>query len=69
MHTYILTHTRTQNCGVERLFPVQSELIPFILQHTQSICGRGMDVCVCSPTGTGKTLAYVIPIVQVGTIQ
>jgi ATP-dependent RNA helicase DDX51/DBP6 len=46
--------------GMEKLFPVQAEVIPFILRGVV----WGGDVCVCAPTGSGKTLAYVIPIVQ-----
>lgn len=46
--------------GMERLFPVQAEVIPFILRSVV----WGGDICVCAPTGSGKTLAYVIPIVQ-----
>uniref|UniRef100_A0A6B2L0Q4 ATP-dependent RNA helicase n=1 Tax=Arcella intermedia TaxID=1963864 RepID=A0A6B2L0Q4_9EUKA len=42
------------------LFPVQSVIIPEIL-CTQAIGG---DICVSAPTGSGKTLGYVIPIVQ-----
>lgn len=46
--------------GMQTLFPVQAEVIPFILRGVV----WGGDVCVCAPTGSGKTLAYVIPIVQ-----
>jgi ATP-dependent RNA helicase DDX51/DBP6 len=46
--------------GMTQLFPVQAEVIPFVLRS--GIWGG--DVCVCAPTGSGKTLAYVIPIVQ-----
>lgn len=49
-----------KNMGMQTLFPVQAEVIPFILRGVV----WGGDVCVCAPTGSGKTLAYVIPIVQ-----
>lgn len=49
-----------QKLGMSTLFPVQAEVIPFILRSAM----WGGDVCVCAPTGSGKTLAYVIPIVQ-----
>jgi superfamily II DNA helicase RecQ len=55
----ILENLRTM--GVEYLFPVQTEVIPFILRG--SIIGG--DVSVSAPTGSGKTLTYAIPIVQV----
>ncbi|XP_049848300.1 ATP-dependent RNA helicase DDX51-like [Schistocerca gregaria] len=46
--------------GVKELFPVQCEVIPHILRGVHF----GGDVCVCAPTGSGKTLVYAIPIVQ-----
>ena len=46
--------------GLQKLFPVQAEVIPFILRGVI----WGGDVCVSAPTGSGKTLAYAIPIVQ-----
>ena len=36
--------------------PIQSQLIPHMLD--------GSDIVAESPTGTGKTLAYVIPLLQ-----
>uniref|UniRef100_A0A7S1IFS1 ATP-dependent RNA helicase n=1 Tax=Eutreptiella gymnastica TaxID=73025 RepID=A0A7S1IFS1_9EUGL len=48
--------------GIKALFPVQETVIPEVLaafsSHTLS------DVCVCSPTGSGKTMAYALPIIQ-----
>jgi superfamily II DNA/RNA helicase len=41
--------------------PVQSESIPEILQ--------GKDVFVKARTGTGKTLAFLIPAIEVTTIH
>lgn len=40
----------------ERETPIQSQMIPELL--------NGRDVVAESPTGTGKTLAYVLPILQ-----
>jgi ATP-dependent RNA helicase DDX51/DBP6 len=49
-----------KSMGMQKLFPVQAEVIPFILRSVM----WGGDVCVCAPTGSGKTLAYVIPIIE-----
>eukprot|EP01122_Echinamoeba_exundans_P008458 TRINITY_DN2809_c0_g1_i1.p1 TRINITY_DN2809_c0_g1~~TRINITY_DN2809_c0_g1_i1.p1 ORF type:complete len:684 (-),score=154.67 TRINITY_DN2809_c0_g1_i1:1400-3451(-) len=50
-----------KNMGVDFLFPVQTEVIPFVIRG--SVVGQ--DVAVSAPTGSGKTLAYAIPIVHV----
>jgi ATP-dependent RNA helicase RhlE len=42
--------------GYEQPSPVQSLAIPFLLQ--------GRDVLVCAQTGTGKTAAFSLPILQ-----
>ncbi|CAK1544632.1 unnamed protein product [Leptosia nina] len=53
------------NEGVTHLFPVQEQVIPFILKE------QGLpaplwphDICVSAPTGSGKTLSFVLPIIQ-----
>ncbi|XP_075754061.1 ATP-dependent RNA helicase DDX51 isoform X2 [Pelodiscus sinensis] len=56
--------------GIESFFPVQGEVIPAILESVSSgfLVGRGgyqpSDICVSAPTGSGKTLSFVIPVVQ-----
>lgn len=49
---------------LESLFPVQKEVIPVILNQnkTQSIYPN--DLCILAPTGSGKTLTYVLPIIE-----
>jgi ATP-dependent RNA helicase DDX51/DBP6 len=49
---------------IERLFPVQRQVIPLLL--SQQSCTRlpPNDLCVTAPTGSGKTLAYVLPIIS-----
>jgi len=47
--------------GFEYFFPVQRQVIPFLLKPHMY---RPHDVCVSAPTGSGKTLTYVLPIVQ-----
>jgi ATP-dependent RNA helicase DDX51/DBP6 len=44
--------------GIGSLFATQAKVIPTILKRRQN------DVCVAAPTGSGKTLTYVLPIVQ-----
>ena len=57
--------------GIESFFPVQAEVIPAVLQSASNgyLMGQGgyrpKDICVSAPTGSGKTLSFVIPIVQV----
>ncbi|CAG9821643.1 unnamed protein product [Phaedon cochleariae] len=51
--------------GVKYLFPVQAQVIPWLLQSihdSQVIFPR--DVCVSAPTGSGKTLAFALPVIQ-----
>jgi ATP-dependent RNA helicase DDX51/DBP6 len=42
-------------------FPVQTRLLRMLLPGPQLYIG---DVCVSAPTGSGKTLGYLIPIVE-----
>ncbi|XP_061865883.1 ATP-dependent RNA helicase DDX51 isoform X2 [Colius striatus] len=62
---------KLQMTGIESFFPVQAEVIPAILQSASNgyLLGQGgyrpKDICVSAPTGSGKTLSFVIPIVQV----
>lgn len=52
--------------GVTNLFPVQETVIPFVLnEHKLSSPFWPQDICVSAPTGSGKTLSFVLPIVQV----
>jgi superfamily II DNA/RNA helicase len=53
-----------KNQGIERLFPIQREAIPQIVTaDKEHRFGMG-DICISAPTGSGKTLVYVIPIIQ-----
>ncbi|XP_064889785.1 ATP-dependent RNA helicase DDX51 [Columba livia] len=62
---------KLQMNGIQSFFPVQAEVIPAILQSASNgyLMGQGgyrpKDICVSAPTGSGKTLSFVIPIVQV----
>eukprot|EP01100_Stratorugosa_tubuloviscum_P008090 TRINITY_DN3364_c0_g1_i1.p1 TRINITY_DN3364_c0_g1~~TRINITY_DN3364_c0_g1_i1.p1 ORF type:complete len:589 (-),score=248.23 TRINITY_DN3364_c0_g1_i1:58-1644(-) len=46
--------------GIVELFPVQLSILLILLQGYRV----NFDLCVCAPTGCGKTLAYAIPIVD-----
>lgn len=51
--------------SIHHLFPVQSEVIPYLIQQNQSHSPVPLaDICVSSPTGSGKTLTYVVPLLQ-----
>jgi ATP-dependent RNA helicase DDX51/DBP6 len=59
--------------GVTELFPVQKNVCPAILdvyasKHRWEHCGQGSvavrDFCVAAPTGSGKTLSYVLPMCE-----
>ncbi|XP_060738225.1 ATP-dependent RNA helicase DDX51 [Tachysurus vachellii] len=57
--------------GICSFFPVQAEVIPAVMESVSSglLIGRGgyrpRDICVSAPTGSGKTLTFVIPVIQV----
>ncbi|KPI94776.1 putative ATP-dependent RNA helicase Dbp73D [Papilio xuthus] len=58
--------TTLLNEGVTHLFPVQEQVIPFILnEHKLPYPLWPHDICVSAPTGSGKTLTFVLPIIQV----
>ncbi|CDW52537.1 ATP dependent RNA helicase DDX51 [Trichuris trichiura] len=54
-----------KSCGITVLFPIQKEVIPRIVEwNVQFQPVPVPDVCISSPTGSGKTLCYVVPIVH-----
>ncbi|XP_033847040.1 ATP-dependent RNA helicase DDX51 [Periophthalmus magnuspinnatus] len=61
---------KLQSNHIQHLFPVQAEVIPAILEssHHGLLMGPGghrpRDICVSAPTGSGKTLTFVLPVIQ-----
>jgi superfamily II DNA/RNA helicase len=47
---------------ITELFPVQAHVIPYVLNNENPF---SRDICVSAPTGSGKTLTYLLPIMQV----
>ncbi|MEA3443900.1 MAG: DEAD/DEAH box helicase [Bacteroidota bacterium] len=45
-----------QSMGFEKTTPVQEQAIPYILE--------GRDIIACAQTGTGKTAAYLLPVLN-----
>ncbi|KAK2197353.1 bifunctional Helicase [Babesia duncani] len=64
VHSHIISVLKNRN--IKHLFPVQEAVIPFLINRPRrdvySIGSR--DVMVTAPTGQGKTLAYLIPIIS-----
>ncbi|TMW60732.1 hypothetical protein Poli38472_000774 [Pythium oligandrum] len=46
---------------IASFFPVQAVAIPKLLDKSND---RITDICINAPTGSGKTLVYIVPIVQ-----
>ncbi|KAG1501534.1 hypothetical protein G6F46_003223 [Rhizopus delemar] len=58
---------RCKDIGLSSLFAVQMAVIPVFLRHktlydTIKVSG---DLCISAPTGSGKTMAYALPIVDI----
>lgn len=68
---------RLKDLQISSFFAVQTAVIPFLLpppidspNGASTVAGlyplfKQRDVCVSAPTGSGKTLSYVVPIVEV----
>ena len=47
---------------IAHFFPVQRQVIPYLLANNPKSIYPPHDICVSAPTGSGKTLAFVLPI-------
>ena len=50
--------------GIDGFFPVQRAVIPHLLRSNVRTCVFPRDMCVSAPTGSGKTIAYALPILH-----
>ena len=53
-----------QSMGITDFFPVQRSVIPSVIRSHSIPYVQPRDMCVSAPTGSGKTIAYTIPILQ-----
>lgn len=60
--SFLLRNLRAD--GISTFFPIQSLVLPEVLITERQAHLRVRDVCVTAPTGSGKTLSYLLPIVQ-----
>eukprot|EP00953_Heterococcus_sp_UTEX-ZZ885_P000452 767-Heterococcus_DN1.PRE.1 len=53
-----------QQQGVSHFFPIQISVVPDIVATERHSHVQSRDICVGAPTGSGKTLVYVLGVVQ-----
>ena len=58
-----IVHGLKQN-NIKRFFSIQRKSLPYILRGDENRTGKHEDVCVSAPTGSGKTLIFVISTLQ-----
>jgi len=62
MAPFLLDNLKRHN--FEHFFPIQALAIPDVLASERHAHLRARDVCITAPTGSGKTLSYVLPILN-----
>jgi ATP-dependent RNA helicase DDX51/DBP6 len=50
--------------GCQQFFPIQALSIPDVIASERHAHIRARDVCITAPTGSGKTLSFVLPILN-----
>ena len=45
-------------------FPIQALVIPDVIASERHAHIRNRDICVSAPTGSGKTLSFVLPVLN-----
>jgi ATP-dependent helicase YprA (DUF1998 family) len=50
--------------GFQTFFPIQALTIPDVLANERHPHIQARDICITAPTGSGKTLSYVLPILN-----
>jgi superfamily II DNA/RNA helicase len=48
----------------DTFFPIQALVIPDVIASERHAHIRNRDVCVSAPTGSGKTLSFVLPVLN-----
>ncbi|XP_065644160.1 ATP-dependent RNA helicase DDX51 [Hydra vulgaris] len=63
---YITKNTinNLKSSGIEHLFPVQTAVITYMHSQSKMLNFPPRDICVEAPTGSGKTLSYVLPVIE-----
>lgn len=63
IHPNLIKNLRQAN--IQKLFPVQKEVVPKLVNYLKQMkYFRPNDISVISPTGSGKTFAYAIPVIN-----
>ena len=50
--------------GYKNFFPIQSLVVPDVIASERHSHIRARDICVAAPTGSGKTLGFVLPVLN-----